>query len=46
MFRGKSEPFRITYDFKSMELFENESLKFHKDLIKELQEIRKAAKKI
>lgn len=44
MFRGKLEPFKITYDFKSMELFENESLKFHKDLIKELQEIRKAAK--
>lgn len=44
MFRGIPEPFKITYDFKSMELFENESLKFHKDLIKELQEIRKAAK--
>lgn len=45
VFRGKLEPFEITYDFKSIELFENESLKFHKDLIKELQEIRKAANK-
>lgn len=40
IFRGQQEVFTITYDFKSIELFENEDIKFHKDLIKELQEIR------
>ena len=46
VFRGKLETFSITYDFKTMELFESEDVEFHKDLIKELREIKKIAGKI
>lgn len=46
IFRGQTEVFTITYDFKSIELFENEDIKFHKDLIKELQEIKNNIVKI
>lgn len=42
VFRGRSEPFKITYDFGTMELFENENLKFHKDMVNELQKIGKS----
>lgn len=44
-FRGKREAFSITYDFKTMELFESEDVEFHKDLIKELREIKAVVEK-
>lgn len=46
IFRKQIEPFSITYDFKSMELFENENTTFQKNLITELQDIKKALKQI
>ena len=46
VFRGKPEVFSITYDFKTMELFESEDVEFHKGLIKELREIKTIVGKI
>ncbi len=36
-FRGKSEHFSIKYDFETMELFENEEMLFHRELIEMLK---------
>ncbi len=36
-FRGKNEHFSIKYDFETMELFENEEMLFHRELIEMLK---------